>query len=78
MSTEGLFRISGRQPTVAALMHSFDVALDPDLTDYAVHDVATLLKVFLRDAGPLFPISCYDVLMTACGTCCDRLSASSC
>jgi len=50
LKTEGLFRISGEQDVVHHIRNLFDAAVQDNvaLESFEVHDVASALKLFLR------------------------------
>jgi len=65
--TEGLFRIPGDTAYMQDLKRIFDTeggdSLDFD--KHSIHDVAGLLKLFFREMPePIFPFSCFSVLIT--------------
>jgi hypothetical protein len=50
MQSEGIFRLSGEQAVVNQIRNMFDNAVDDSISldDFDVHDVASALKLFLR------------------------------
>jgi len=71
MMTEGIYRRSGSSSAVAKLLEAFrrDAwATQITRNSYTEHDVATVLRRFLRDLpNPLFPANIHDRLCLTAG-----------
>ncbi|XP_029462981.1 rho GTPase-activating protein 6-like [Rhinatrema bivittatum] len=67
LHTVGIFRVGSSKKRVRQLREDFDKGLDVYLDDsQSVHDVAALLKEFLRDMpDPLLPRELYSAFITA-------------
>ncbi|XP_030066348.1 rho GTPase-activating protein 6 isoform X1 [Microcaecilia unicolor] len=67
LHTVGIFRVGSSRKRVRQLREDFDKGLDVYLDDsQSVHDVAALLKEFLRDMpDPLLPRELYSAFITA-------------
>jgi RhoGAP domain len=65
-STQGIFRISGKKGTIRHLQSLYDRGLPLSLKqeDASVHDVASLVKLWLRKLPePLFSFGLYQVML---------------
>ncbi|XP_036379040.1 rho GTPase-activating protein 6-like [Megalops cyprinoides] len=67
LRTVGIFRVGSSKKRVRQLRESFDMGMDVLLDeDHSVHDVAALLKEFLRDMpDPLLPRELYSAFLHA-------------
>ncbi|XP_037538830.1 rho GTPase-activating protein 36 [Nematolebias whitei] len=67
LQTVGIFRVGSSKKRVRQLREDFDVGVDVQLDDeHSVHDVAALLKEFLRDMpDPLLPRELYPAFLHA-------------
>ncbi|KAL0484269.1 Rho GTPase-activating protein ArhGAP [Acrasis kona] len=69
IAAEGIFRVSGNDGVVKNLRYRFDNGLiknEQDLEDLSDHDIAALLKQFLRELDqPLLTFEAYKPLMRA-------------
>ncbi|XP_071613892.1 rho GTPase-activating protein 36 [Heliangelus exortis] len=66
LQTEGIFRVGSSKKRVQQLREEFDQGLDVFLDEHqSVHDVAALLKEFLRDMpDPLIPRELYSAFLS--------------
>ncbi|CAN9509732.1 unnamed protein product [Ophioblennius macclurei] len=67
LQTVGIFRVGSSKKRVRQLREDFDVGVDVQLDEeHSVHDVAALLKEFLRDMpDPLLPRELYPAFLHA-------------
>uniref|UniRef100_A0A3Q0SKL2 Rho GTPase activating protein 36 n=1 Tax=Amphilophus citrinellus TaxID=61819 RepID=A0A3Q0SKL2_AMPCI len=67
LQTVGIFRVGSSKKRVRQLREDFDMGVDVQLDDeHSVHDVAALLKEFLRDIpDPLLPRELYPAFLHA-------------
>ncbi|XP_041635614.1 rho GTPase-activating protein 36 isoform X2 [Cheilinus undulatus] len=67
LQTVGIFRVGSSKKRVRQLMEDFDMGVDVQLDEeQSVHDVAALLKEFLRDMpDPLLPRELYPAFLHA-------------
>ena len=67
MYTEGIFRVPGDQFVINTFKRVFDSgAIEVDFRGCSVHDVAALLKLYLRELPePLIPFAQYNTLIVA-------------
>ncbi|XP_022617020.1 rho GTPase-activating protein 6-like [Seriola dumerili] len=67
LQTVGIFRVGSSKKRVRQLREDFDVGVDVQLDEeHSVHDVAALLKEFLRDIpDPLLPRELYPAFLHA-------------
>ncbi|KAM6894802.1 rho GTPase-activating protein 36 isoform 2-T3 [Lycodopsis pacificus] len=67
LQTVGIFRVGSSKKRVRQLLEDFDSGLDVQLDEeHSVHDVAALLKEFLRDIpDPLLPRELYPAFLHA-------------
>ncbi|MEQ2165698.1 hypothetical protein GOODEAATRI_019850, partial [Goodea atripinnis] len=65
LQTVGIFRVGSSKKRVRQLREDFDIGVDVQLDEeHSVHDVAALLKEFLRDMpDPLLPRELYPAFM---------------
>ncbi|KAM8899040.1 rho GTPase-activating protein 36 isoform 2-T4 [Spinachia spinachia] len=67
LQTVGIFRVGSSKKRVRQLLEDFDRGVDVQLDEeHSVHDVAALLKEFLRDLpDPLLPLELYAAFLHA-------------
>ncbi|XP_037335826.2 rho GTPase-activating protein 36 isoform X2 [Pungitius pungitius] len=67
LQTVGIFRVGSSKKRVKQLLEDFDRGVDVQLDEeHSVHDVAALLKEFLRDIpDPLLPLELYPAFLHA-------------
>lgn len=64
--TEGIFRVSGSVVNVKKLKEAVEEGDKVDFNDYTVHDVAGLIKLYLRELQePLFTFELYGIFIAS-------------
>ncbi|KAJ3449124.1 gtpase-activating protein bem3 [Anaeramoeba flamelloides] len=66
LKSEGLFRVPGSVSEIKELKQKYNNGEDPDLDEYDLNSVASLLKRFLRDLPePLCTFDLYDIFLAS-------------
>eukprot|EP01134_Creolimax_fragrantissima_P002814 CFRG2814T1 len=79
LTETGLYRVPGSVARVKTLRESFDNGIAVDLSDESTHDVASLLKLYLRELPtPLIDEETSQRLMDSLDECADDTAKSVC